>query len=912
MRIKLGLGLDGMKPKRIQSTVGEKEVGPIGFLTILETQCGIAAVADSTTTRIIQYLACLQELDNPNRFYHQSFAVDQFNVARTLLLWRDSWYEAGWSGQLEGEVSLRLKDMADIEQSAKEVVGNGLGERLQNILSALNNQKTQVEEVCLLDELESFSPLWQKILKHFTVTTEVALKPSAKQRSDLSLLQNSLQQLSTQSLAKGDDGSVNKIKLAGDNSFVVIKARSKAVSARLISQWLAKESEHLHDKTVALLASQSGGEIDEALEAVDLPRLGFESLSPWRPVLQVLPITLDLLWAPLNPEILLQFLMHPVGPLVARIRKPLANIVAQSPGINGEQWQAKLAELLEKEKTREYFNEKDFKQLKADIEYWFNSERFDPNEGLDIEVAKQRCNKVANWLAQQQAKHQDESMRSLFGAAHSQASELNTALSNLLESGTSSIKPEQLRYLLDQLTGAGTGIVDKYSECISDQQKWLVGTQQADSFNQAVDTVIWWDLQAQGAGAGYVWPSKEVQQLASQGILLPDLDKELQHQAQSWLKPINAATDRLVLVIHDSDDAHHPLWDQITSCVENWHEIIAEDSVLTADPIALLNKLTSVSTSFNPLPSLRRWWQLDSGKNLTKREKESYSSLENFFYSPYQWVLHYKAKLRVGTLQSLSDGNQLKGNLVHHLYEKFFNENAALLTAKKLDSQKVDEWFNATMEQLLTEEGAVLLMRGRLVEKEMFISTARQSLHQLINQLRVANVVKVEMEAAQEALFFGGNLHGFIDMKVTNKDGDEALVDIKWGGIKYRKASLKDNKHLQLVTYSYLNHKTSQSKKWPPVAFFIIDGGAMVAQDKHYFPDATDVPPTENENHAVIWQKMEKTWKWRRQQIDQGLIEVTVTGTESDEDSDAGEDALTIPEKSDSFNDYRVLTGWGE
>mgnify|MGYP000447421678 FL=1 len=57
MRIKLGLGLDGTKPKRIVSTIGEKEVGIMGFLSILETQCGVAAVTESTTTRIIQYMA---------------------------------------------------------------------------------------------------------------------------------------------------------------------------------------------------------------------------------------------------------------------------------------------------------------------------------------------------------------------------------------------------------------------------------------------------------------------------------------------------------------------------------------------------------------------------------------------------------------------------------------------------------------------------------------------------------------------------------------------------------------------------------------------------------------------------------------------------------------------------------------
>ena len=69
MRIKLGLGLDGTKPKRMISTLGEKEVGTLGFLSILETQCGIAAVTESTTTRIIQYMACLKLLDTPKCFF---------------------------------------------------------------------------------------------------------------------------------------------------------------------------------------------------------------------------------------------------------------------------------------------------------------------------------------------------------------------------------------------------------------------------------------------------------------------------------------------------------------------------------------------------------------------------------------------------------------------------------------------------------------------------------------------------------------------------------------------------------------------------------------------------------------------------------------------------------------------------
>jgi hypothetical protein len=40
-------------------------------------------------------------------------------------------------------------------------------------------------------------------------------------------------------------------------------------------------------------------------------------------------------------------------------------------------------------------------------------------------------------------------------------------------------------------------------------------------------------------------------------------------------------------------------------------------------------------------------------------------------------------------------------------------------------------------------------------------------------------------------------------------------------------------------------------------------------------------------------------------------VEVTVTDTEPTAESLPGDDGLPMPEASDSFNDYRVLTGWG-
>lgn len=912
MKITLGLGLDSKKTTALASSIGEKEVGPLGFLSILETQCGIPLQSESPTARIIQYMSCLKACDHSARFYNQSFAVDQFNVAKTLLNWRDSWYEADWSGCFSNPVSTRLQDLAAVEVLAINKVSLGFGQRLQHILKALESQTTQVEEIILLDKLADFSPLWQKILKKFTVSEQLIPLTGSSQANDLSVVQNTLSQLLAENLPKDVNGSILKKSLAGDNSFVVLKARSKALSAQVISHCLSKTTSQYKDNKVALLASDEGMILDDALDAVALPRLGFEHLSPWRPVLQFLPISLELLWAPLNVQAFLQFLTHPMGVIPASFRFQLAKIVASKPGIGSKEWNDKLDALLAHQKEREDFNQKRFNKLRANINYWFSSERYLPEDGLPIIVAKKRILRVKQWLAQQQnVVAHDPAQATLYAVALGQTKELDATLSALLDDGVSVIKQEQLSYLVAQLTGTGTSIVDRYAESIPDQMQWLFGTQQAASFYQPIESVIWWDLKAVSPPINYPWSGQECQQLVGEGVLLPNLERALQKEAAQSLKPVLAAQKRLLLVVHDTDQVHHPLWDQLSSCLENWQEIFLEDAVLDGVELNVLETLTTNAVSVQPLASLSRWWQLDSGEFLNEREKESYSSLENLFYSPYIWVLRYKAALKPGTLQSLSDGNTLKGNLVHQLYEQFFKVHTGDLKQAQFDEAPVNAWFNTRMAQLLEEEGAVLLQRGRLSDKEQFMTTARRSLHVLIKQLRAANVTDIQMELKQETLFFGGDIGGSIDMTVMNAEGAEAVIDIKWGGAKYRKESLAKNSHLQLVTYAFMRHLNSTTKSWPAVAYFVIDAGLMLAQDNVYFPNALVVSAENPENHAVIWEKMRQTWLWRRGQLNQGRIELTVTGTEPDGDSVPDEGALEIPKTSDSFNDFKVLTGFG-
>ena len=915
MKITLGLGLDSKKTTITVSSIGEKTVGPKGFLSILETQCGMPTSLESPTARIIQYLSCLKAADNSNRFYSASFVVDQFNVAKTLLAWRDTWYEAGWSGKFSGSVSARLQDLAAVETMAIDKVSLGYGQRLQLVLSALETQSTQVEEVVLLDDSANFSPLWQAVLQQFKLVDQSVSLTGSVHNNDLSVVQNTLKQLLAENSPKDADGSIIKTMLLGnDNSFVVLKAKSKALSAQVVSECLAKSASQIKNSAVVILASDEGLQLDDALAVVDLPRLGFERLSPLRPVLQVLPISLELLWAPLNVQALLQFLTHPMGIIPAEIRFQLAKVVASKPGIGSEEWEAKLTDILAKEGEREDFNQKRFNKLRANLKYWFSTERYLPEQGLPIAVARKRILRVKQWLAQQTAAINDPAMSVLYSVALGQTKELDAALSAFLDDDVSVIKQEQLSYLVTQLTSTGTSIVDRFAESIPNQVPWLFGTQQPASFYQSSDYIIWWDLKADSAPINYPWSGQERQQLIEQGVLLADLDKALQLMAAQSLKPILAAQERFILVVHETDQVHHSLWDQLSSCLDNWQEINLEDAVIEGLELNVLAPLTTTPVTLQPLTPLMRWWKLPSNEYLTPRDEESYSSLEALFYSPYQWILKYKATLKAGTLQSLSDGNTLKGNLVHHLYEEFFKAHSGDVKSSQFDEVPVNAWFDARIIQLLAEEGAVLLQRGRMAEKEQFIATTRKSLHALIKQLRAANVMHIQMEFKQETDFWGGKISGSIDMTVLNAEGAEAVIDIKWGGTKYRRESLKENKHVQLVTYAYMRHKLSTTKSWSAVAYFVIDKGIMLAQNTNYFPNAwvASNDDAEAESYGVIWEKMHKTYDWRRKQFDQGRIELTVIGTKPDDvDSNPGEDALEIPKTNDGFNDFKVLMGFG-
>jgi RecB family exonuclease len=881
------------------SVLGAVIGGPISLLSWLESQLGLQAPTVSFTARMVPYLNCLREYDDGSRFYSASLAKDEFGVAGALLNWRDTWYEAGWDGDgFEPGASQRLLDMAEVEKAAADRVPQGLGQRVQRVLAALDDARLDVE-VTLLDPPDVFPNIWRQLFAALGARTEAcALQSQCPGDSDLAVLQRAL---------LDEDREGDEIELRGDGTVVVLRDGSPQLSAAWIGRYAHRQLGG--GAEVAVLASDEGATLDDALADAGFPRLGFSDTSYWRPAFQVLPLVLELMWRPLDPKVLQQFLTHPMGPIPSDIRRRLADRVAREPGIGGDGWKTSLSRALDQatKGLDDQAGAERRKELVERIDYWLNGERFDAEQGVDVEVLRERAQAVSRWLNAARNAEKDDGLREVYTAALGQADELDRTFDRLAETGTTALNRESVRRLVEAVRGTGTSRPGRHRQCEPGVPELLRANTPA-AFLEPVEQVIWWGCDRVRLPGQYPWSGAEQTLLAAHGVQLVPVDAQLEWQAKSWLRPLLAASKRLVIVLHDNIEGHHPVFDEIIAVAKGW----AEERVdrLMRDParLPIADHLPPTQTVEQMvLPRKQRWWQLPDGVTIDKRDEESFSSLERFLHSPYRWVLDYQARIREGALSELSDGPLLFGNLTHTMFETYFNLHPDI---QMLDRDAAAAWVRAEAPRLIEEKGAVLTVPGRQADVEDFIAMAATALCSLVERLQQADIVQVEMETEIKGSFGGGRIKGTIDLIATRADGELAVIDLKWGRFNDRQKMLRDSSYLQLGVYAQLIHQ--DRGKWPTLGYFIISDARLVVLDSNFFPGVTSEQPVNGESVLQFWQRVEATWKWRRAQLDRGLIEVSVTDTEPDEGSDPGDAGLPLPPTDDKYDIYMTLTGWGD
>ena len=889
MLIRFGLHYDGLQPQRPHTALGAVTLGPLGFLNVLETQLGLAPPEATSADVLMAYRACLAECDRADRFYHASFAVDPINVGRTLLHWRATLYEDGWDGRFAADAPQRLRDLAAVEALAATRVPPDRGQRVRRVIAALARGRVPIERIELLDEAAELPVAWRALAECLGYVETAALAPQGRPGTDLRAVQEALGALA------GAGAPAARVRLRGDRSVLILRGASRDITAHALAESLLADS----TDDALVIAERDGIILDNAFERAGLPRAGFQHYSRFRAVTQVLKLALALIWRPVSANLLLQFLIHPVGPLPRHVRDELADAVAEQPGIGGAQWRAALDRIETRMRERFRAEPKEITATRAAIDDWFGGAYFDPSSGAPIDALSHRTQLCSRYFAMRLNATDDETERSLYTNAFGQSEALLRALRSLGEQGQSAVTRIDLDRLIDEVSGAAPD-PNTFAEA-----RHVRATTDPATVVQPWRRIDWWDLAVPRRDVGYPWSRKEIAWLRAHGVALPDADRTLMQRTRQWLRPVMCARERLTLAVHDSEHGHHPLWTQIANLFDGLVEVRVDDALLNGEALGVLGVATRPLDT-RPLPAARRWWRLPRDVAIPGRPVESYSSLSKLFDWPHGYVLRYPAQLRPGRAQDLADGNRLYGNLAHRLFERYFDEN---LLWSMLDAQGLRDWFANGLPALIETEAAVLLEPGRGVDKQRVATTLERALVALIDHLRDAEIVSVQPELHAQATFKSIEVGGDIDLLLTDRHGREIVLDVKWGSEAYRVEDLRKNRQLQLATYSYLR---KVKRRWPYQAFFIVESGHVLAQDASVFANAVVCAPANGETIEKLWKRVGASYDWRRGQLDAGLIEVNVDSTLPTEQSLPPGGALDVASDPDRFDDYVNLTGWTE
>jgi len=215
----------------------------------------------------------------------------------------------------------------------------------------------------------------------------------------------------------------------------------------------------------------------------------------------------------------------------------------------------------------------------------------------------------------------------------------------------------------------------------------------------------------------------------------------------------------------------------------------------------------------------------------------SASSLDTFLGCPFRWAMQYQAALQPGRGVDLPDGDRLAGNFAHRILQDMLCGAAKLDVAKTTESD-ARAWAWRAFDDSVATEAAPLVRRGAEVRRDRVRTLIGNAAAALVRVLKQGGWSPVEAERKVSGTFAGQSASGRVDLVVA-KDGREALVDMKLGGLKYKRIALENGQAIQLALYAAMMKGTA--KALPSSGYFILEDGQLLTTDPTAFPGATIV-----------------------------------------------------------------------
>lgn len=812
-QIEVSLSWGPIPPDPGSVALGEARGGRETLLVWLETQLGLLHPAIPHSTRVVRYAARLQETPRPT--YRQSLSADLWGTAKSLLGRRDELRLLGWTGNDAKNLPALVRDLSYLEHGG-EGLPPGEPERLAAISAALTNgQVLPSHEVILREPADAWPKSWRPVLDRLTVRVlGEKLAPAAPAKSALRAVQEGLA-----------DGDIQAVK--ADKSLVWWRALGTVTAAEAVASSLATLGSKA-GRTVVLCEDPSVAEVlDDALVARGLPSIGAVSATQAHPVLQVLPLSLGLLWEPADPERVLDFLMLPVGPISKTWARALADALAERPGIGGPVWNAAVEALAAQapEKAAE-----STQRLRA----WLLSPQARRGQPLTQEAVAQRCSQVAQWALGRAATASRDAggLEEALAVLASQAG----ALAALAKAYPQPITEAQLQRLIASVQEGGTFARERAAA--AGGARWI---RSLAELQEPCDRLIWFGVHSENTPA-VSWSAEEARQLLDAGI---DVDFEPRRHA---LKR-DAERAGLMRVAHTllaielagaAATPDHPVWLAAKAALGRQKPVLLEELIAEGRVEGPWPLLSEARTILRPRPH-PPVWRVDP-KLLSDRDTTSAAELETRLGCPLKWTFEYAADLRASPIAELPSGFLLRGNLSHDVLEEVFSDPRP--KSAEAASRKATQAFDrrvATEAAALAKPHAAgprLALRGQ-------IETAARAFFDVLKRGRYE---VVGFELTPKAELFSRRFTGRLDCVLAGADGSSALLDLKYAGRKYRDL-LEEGAAIQLCVYvaALAQDRTKGKTRDVAAGYFIVDrarlwtpktGGLAGTRNDESLPDA--------------------------------------------------------------------------
>ncbi len=859
--------------------LGAPVVGPSGLLDLLETIYGLSEPPTAHVVRIATWQSALAAVDQGQRFWSASFAVDAWSSARTLLSWRDMLVEAGWKAETPWPDG-RIADLAAAANAAVDFPAS-IADRVRRTADAITPTISDtIRRVRLIDQ-RAFLPCgWRLLfarLEEHGVLIET-LEPSAAASTGTALGQLQRWMLTGAPHATASDGSLT-----------LATASSSVLAAEIVGQWSQRVS--AGPDSVALLAQNGDTQLlDHGLAAAGQPRAGRSRRSPHRGTLQLLLLGFKIAWGPFDPHALMELLLFARSPIAGRAASRLARALEGAPGRGSEIWTQTWSSIQEAEESTAT-SEKDLAAVTERIarwRAWAEPALSDPVAGMAIVDAAAICDRTVAWALSRHANDPDP----LYLATATLASDVRRALVAL-------DRPTLTRTLIERIIDQALDTGHNNPAAIAEAANWRTAAHPGAIWSP-VDHVVWWDFSSTNEGTARApWTQAERDLLASKGCALDDSALGGQALTAAWERAILNCRKRLLLVsggleAHD-EAARHPVAHRIAPALEESADIIRLEDALASDHSELAGEqLVRVALERSPVPTAKARWTTPAGYAARLEGRiESATSFENLLSCQLKWALNHVAGLRLGRARSIPDENRLLGNLAHAIARQVFAPGLPLSPDDAADHTRA--LLDATIDQI-----AAPLRHPALASELAFAERRLPEAMAALAQSLAENGLVVEATELQVSGEFEDALavRGAIDLVARDPTGEIVIVDLKWTRrADSRGKELAAGHAVQLATYGAMAAGNAPYRAGYFMLnqrqFFTLTSSGLIGRE---FSGARTLPET--------WSAVQGSWKSWRDAADAGHL--VATGVEGADDHLPASISL-VREANCKWCDYRSL-----